>query len=96
MSELIVVKVVIRAIGTDVDLELPITSTPLDIISSLLENDELGIPKEDPDTGQTIDYRIVKVLKNEKEIEMVQDISIGEQGIFRGATLAMVRDIIPG
>lgn len=96
MSEIIVVKVIIRTIGTDVDLELPMTSTPQDIIFSLLENDELGIPKIDPDTNEPIDYRLVKVLKNEKEIEMVQDISIGEQGVIRNATLAMVRDIVPG
>ncbi|MCB9233203.1 MAG: hypothetical protein H6581_16220 [Bacteroidia bacterium] len=96
MSNLIVVNVFITAIGTDVDLELPVSSTPLDIISSLLENEELKIPKEDPETHQAIDYRIVKRGKGETEIELVQDVSLGEQGIRNKAKLSMVRDFVPG
>ena len=76
MEDIILVNVLIPSIGTDVDVELPVSATPVDIINTLLEKEELSIPKEDPNSlsgdSQAIDYKLFKREKN-KRIEIDQD-----------------------
>ena len=98
MSEIIDVKIFIMPNGDEVDLELPITSTPLDIIASLLEDEELNIPRADPVSGETISYKILKRGKEreDEEVEIEQDMSLGEQGILGFAVLSLVPEFVPG
>jgi|GEM_PF-2101255 hypothetical protein len=99
MDELVIVNVLIPAIGTDVDVELPLSATPIDIINTLLEKEELNIPKDDPSSmngeSQAIEYKIFKREKN-KRIEIDQDKPLEEQNILNEAKLEMVRIYVPG
>ena len=99
MEDIILVNVLIPSIGTDVDVELPVSATPVDIINTLLEKEELSIPKEDPNSlsgdSQAIDYKLFKREKN-KRIEIDQDKPLEEQNILNEAKLEMVRIYVPG
>jgi hypothetical protein len=99
MEEMVVVNVLIPAIGTDVDVELPLSATPIDIINTLLEKEELNIPKDDPNSmnsdSQAIEYKIFKREKN-KRIEIDQDKPLEEQNILNESKLEMVRIYVPG
>ncbi len=99
MEDIILVNVLIPSIGTDVDVELPVSATPVDIINTLLEKEELSIPKEDPNSltgdSQMIDYKLFKREKN-KRIEIDQDKPLEEQNILNEAKLEMVRIYVPG
>jgi len=99
MEDIILVNVAIPSIGTDVDVELPVSATPVDIINTLLEKEELNIPKEDPNSltgdSQAIDYKLFKREKN-KRIEIDQDKPLEEQNILNEAKLEMVRIYVPG
>ena len=70
MEDIILVNVLIPSIGTDVDVELPVSATPEDIINTLLEKEELNIPKEDPNSlsgdSQAIEYKLFKREKNKR------------------------------
>lgn len=99
MDDIVVVNVLIPSIGTDVDVELPLSASPIDIINTLLEKEELAIPKEDPNSlsgdSQAIEYKIFKREKN-KRIEIDQDKPLEEQNILNEAKLEMVRIYVPG
>ena len=99
MDDIVVVNVLIPSIGTDVDVELPLSASPIDIINTLLEKEELSIPKEDPNSlngdSQGIEYKIFRREKN-KRIEIDQDKPLEEQNILNESKLEMVRIYVPG
>ena len=66
MSDMIDVTIFIEPTGEKVDYELPVSSTPQDIVESLLEDEELNIPREDPETGEDVAYRLMKRGKRSK------------------------------
>lgn len=98
MSDLIDVKIFIMPSGDEVDLELPVSSSSQDIISSLLEDEELNIARTDSETGENITYRLMRRGKGgeDEEVEVDSELSLGEQGINGYAVFTMIPDVIPG
>ena len=98
MSDMIDVTIFIEPTGEKVDYELPVSSSPQDIVESLLEDDELKIERKDIESGEPIAYRLMKRGKrrDEEPEEIDQDVPLWEQGITRNSVFTLVQDMEAG